>query len=238
MARGGRSLLALVMLAFAGVGSYYAWTGPDSPLAERVPLTVVATTSPTLPVETPATLPPEPVASEPVAPEPGSPAPAAVAVEPSMAPAVEAPRVEVTTSSPVVELEALPKRESPRPTEPSPRTVTVSEGDTLYSIAQAELGSGARWREIADANPGIDPGSLRVGDQLVLPRPLAGAPPSVERAEEIHVVAPGETLTSIARARWNDGARWRRLLEANESLLGGDPDRLRVGDRLVVPAVR
>ncbi|MBM4105579.1 MAG: LysM peptidoglycan-binding domain-containing protein [Phycisphaerae bacterium] len=233
MARGGRSLLALVMLAFAGVGSYYAWTGPDSPLAERVPLTVVATTSPTLPAESPASSPPEPVA-----PEPRSPAPAAVAVEPSMAPPVEAPPVEVTTSSPVVEVEALPKRESPQPTEPSPRIVTVSEGDTLYSIAQAELGSGARWREIADANPGIDPGSLRVGDRLVLPRPLAGGPPSIEIAEEIHVVAPGETLTSIARARWNDGARWRRLLEANESLLGGDPDRLRVGDRLVVPAVR
>ncbi len=39
---------------------------------------------------------------------------------------------------------------------PETREVEVAEGDTLYSIAQRELGSGARWPDIVNAN-GLDP---------------------------------------------------------------------------------
>lgn len=224
MARGGRSLLALLMLAFAGVGSYYAWTGPDSPLAERVPLTVVATTTtPPPPVEVPVTPSEAPVTAT-IAPEASV---VAVEVETDAPPLVE---VIVESSLPPAVDEVVPIAETPR-------VVVVREQDTLYSIALAELGSGARWQEIADANPRIDPARLRVGDRLVIPSSPVGTRRERTSAE-VHVVAAGETLTSIARALWNDGSKWRRLLEANEGLLQGDPDRLRVGDHLIVPAVR
>ncbi len=53
----------------------------------------------------------------------------------------------------------------------APRTYTVQKGDTLWSIAQRFLGDGKRWREIIDANPGMDPvpANLKVGQVITLP---------------------------------------------------------------------
>ena len=49
-------------------------------------------------------------------------------------------------------------------------THTVARGETLWRIAQARLGSGHRWRDLAAANPGVDPHRLAVGQTLVLPQ--------------------------------------------------------------------
>lgn len=49
------------------------------------------------------------------------------------------------------------------------RTVEVHSGDTLYEIAQRELGNGNRWQEIADLNGIRDPRRLAVGQVLRLP---------------------------------------------------------------------
>jgi hypothetical protein len=53
------------------------------------------------------------------------------------------------------------------------RVVTVRRGDTLSSIAEAELGAAARWTEIFHANRAQlrDPDELAVGMRLVLPKP-------------------------------------------------------------------
>ena len=49
------------------------------------------------------------------------------------------------------------------------RTYIVQRGDTLWSIANRELGDGQRWRDIRDANPTVDPDNLPVGTELRLP---------------------------------------------------------------------
>lgn len=46
----------------------------------------------------------------------------------------------------------------------------IKKGDNLYSIAQKELGSGKRVKEIMELNPGLNPQSLRVGDKIKLPK--------------------------------------------------------------------
>ncbi len=46
---------------------------------------------------------------------------------------------------------------------------TVQSGDVLSIIAQRELGSSKRWREIVDMNPGLDPNRLVVGAKIALP---------------------------------------------------------------------
>lgn len=46
---------------------------------------------------------------------------------------------------------------------------TVQSGDVLSKIAQRELGSAKRWREIVTLNPSVDPNRLAVGTKLVLP---------------------------------------------------------------------
>ena len=48
----------------------------------------------------------------------------------------------------------------------------------------------------------------------------------------IHVVQSGETLSGIARQKLGDAARWREIAALNP---GMDPDKLKVGQRLVLP---
>jgi hypothetical protein len=49
-------------------------------------------------------------------------------------------------------------------------TYTIRKGDTLWSIAEDELGNGARWTEIAALNPGTDPENLVPGTALKIPK--------------------------------------------------------------------
>ena len=69
----------------------------------------------------------------------------------------------------------------------------------------------------------FDPGAGAAGG-------LAEAVPN-DRFERVDT---GETLWSIARKWYGDGAWWRRVWYANR-LVVPDPDRLRVGQRLLVP---
>jgi nucleoid-associated protein YgaU len=48
-------------------------------------------------------------------------------------------------------------------------TYVVQKGDSLKSIAAKHLGSAKAWKQIVDANPGIDPTRLRIGQKLKLP---------------------------------------------------------------------
>ncbi|MBI5137928.1 MAG: LysM peptidoglycan-binding domain-containing protein [Nitrospirae bacterium] len=58
---------------------------------------------------------------------------------------------------------------------PEPHAHTVESGDTLWDLARAYLGSGARWTEIAAANPSLgDPHRIFPGQQLTIP-PAASA---------------------------------------------------------------
>ena len=49
-----------------------------------------------------------------------------------------------------------------------------------------------------------------------------------------HVVSKGETLYSLARLYYNDQRRWRDIYEANRGSIP-DPNRLRVGQELMIP---
>jgi nucleoid-associated protein YgaU len=49
-------------------------------------------------------------------------------------------------------------------------TYTVQAGDTtLAKIAEKELGSSKEWPKIVEANPGLDPRKLRIGQKLIIP---------------------------------------------------------------------
>ncbi|WP_423592856.1 transglycosylase family protein [Streptomyces sp. G5(2025)] len=50
----------------------------------------------------------------------------------------------------------------------------------------------------------------------------------------VHVVRSGETLSSIARQYGVVGG-WKALYKANRDVVGGNPDRIRVGTELVIP---
>ncbi len=55
------------------------------------------------------------------------------------------------------------------PATPASRTHTIQDGDTLWEISQAYYGNGARWEEIANANPGLNPRRLTIGQDIIIP---------------------------------------------------------------------
>ena len=95
-------------------------------------------------------------------------------------------------------------------------TVTVTEGDTYWGIAQAY--ENVMPNELAQANP-YDARAIPVGATLTVP------------TEDVvtHVVQPGNTLTEIAAAY--DGVSVDELLRLNPSI---DPYDLTIGSEVVV----
>ena len=45
----------------------------------------------------------------------------------------------------------------------------IKKGDSLWSIAQAKYGNGAKWKTIAAANPSVNPDKIQAGQTIVLP---------------------------------------------------------------------
>lgn len=136
------------------------------------------------------------------------------------------------------------------------RAYRVQPGDTLSEIAQRELGSARRWKDLVAANPGLDPAKLQVGKSIRIPgekanaagaspveasalaaRPSAGKP-AVGKAAEASTpsrtwkVKTGESLWKIAEQSLGDGKRWREIAALNPKL---NPDRLVLGQVLVLP---
>ncbi len=103
----------------------------------------------------------------------------------------------------------------PAPAEEAKRTVTARSGDTVYAIARRH---GVSVRALIDANRLGPPYRLRVGQELVLPRPRE------------HVVARGETLYGISRRYRVDMS----VLARANGLTA--PYRMEVGQKLKLPA--
>ena len=129
---------------------------------------------------------------------------------------------------------------------PAGADYTVKSGDTLEAIARAQLGDGQKWRSIVEMNPGLDPKALKVGQKLKMPAggtatakessaPTSGAANS---ATNTYTVQKGDTLVAIARKFYGGDSDWKRILDANTSVLKGDAAALRPGMKLTIPAKR
>ena len=125
-------------------------------------------------------------------------------------------------------------------------TYTVVDGESLWSIAEHELGDGARFAELARLNygrPQPDGGALtsthwiRAGWTLRLP--TGGAAPAA--AEHLRTVHSGDTLSGIARDEYGDPTAYTRIAQASRDIPqpGGahltDPDAIDVGWSLRIP---
>ena len=139
---------------------------------------------------------------------------------------------------------------TPTPSAPDPATGmvrhTVTPGDTLGTIANVYLGSPREWRRVWGANPELDdPDRLVAGQVLNVPVgkldvPVAEpadttAPGQDTPGKARHVIAPGDTLGTIAATYLGDSALWRTVWEANPWL--DSPDRIEVGQTLEIPLV-
>ncbi len=117
------------------------------------------------------------------------------------------------------------------------RTVSVQRGDSLWKLAQQNLGRGNRWHELLAVNPSIaDPNQIRAGAHLVLP---AAGSSSVAKDDGSNAattvkVRKGDTLWTLAKLNLGHSSAWPCLAAANPSLR--DPNRIYEGQSLQLPA--
>jgi LysM repeat protein len=151
---------------------------------------------------------------------------------------VETTNPPVTTSSPPVAVTA-PAVVEPLmpPAAPAGATeYTIVKGDILDSIAKKFHVS---LKALTDANPGIQPTKLKIGQQIHIPAPATPAAPTAAAAavvetpsaggEQMYTVKSGDNLTKIHE---QFGVSLKALRAAN----GLKTDRLSVGQKLKIPA--
>lgn len=51
-----------------------------------------------------------------------------------------------------------------------------------------------------------------------------------------YTVKSGDTLSGIAKQHLGDGNKWRAIYDANRQVIGDDPDLIKPGQQLVIPA--
>ncbi|MEU3735378.1 LysM peptidoglycan-binding domain-containing protein [Streptomyces sp. NPDC033538] len=140
---------------------------------------------------------------------------------------------------------------------------TVQAGESLWSIAEQELGDGERWRQIAALNEGhtMDDGQvfqsnsfLQAGWQLQMPsdhaftggdRTQLTAKTAADDEASVHVVTvdEGDNLSKIAQEELDDSNQWPDLFAASRGRPQPDglpaitdPDVIYAGQQITVPA--
>lgn len=130
-------------------------------------------------------------------------------------------------------------------TKPAGRTHVIRRGETLAKISEVAYGSQKHWTDIVKANPGLDPGKLKVGTTIVLPSidpaKSAQAPVTVEApapgvdAKTQYVIQPGDSLHKIAIKLYGREQMWEKIYELNKDSIGADPAKLKVKSVIKLP---
>jgi len=164
-----------------------------------------------------------------------TPAPAVKpAATPVSAPAAAAPKPVVTVVAAAKTAPAPVAKPAPAPAvQPAAAAAayTVADGDTLWSVAHR---LGVSPDRLAEANPGVDPRHLSIGQSLAVPAGgqavQVAARTDAPAAYRTYTVADGDNLWGVAR---HYDVTVGALTEANPGI---DPVRLRIGQQLRVPA--
>ncbi len=179
--------------------------------------------------------------------------PGRVAVAAPLSSAVQ-PAAVVATAA--VEDRSAPVSAPPVPSAPAPEAVTagtytVGPRDTWWSVAEAALDDGLRWREVRDLNVGhamadghvvqATDEQLVEGWQVLIPAAGPVTATSAQSPSNEVLVEPGDTLWHIAEHELGDPFQWPELYEANADVIQptgdalSDPDLIQPGWRLSIP---
>jgi len=122
----------------------------------------------------------------------------------------------------------------------------VRPGESLSEICHRYYGLVHLTDEFAEYNGIDDPDTVRAGHRLRVPprgelapglqaTPPPEAPPAPGPTYGSYRIAPGDSLSGIARRFLQSADRWRQLYELNQDVIG-DPNNIRAGTVIRVPA--
>lgn len=130
------------------------------------------------------------------------------------------------------------------PSRDSVKRHKVKSGDTLSEISIHYYGSARHWKALVEANPGVNPKNLMVGQELKVPVLPVSVPlrsvqfenpfPQKRDAVRFYNVKKGDTLVKIAEKMYGDGLDWRKIYAANRRSIP-DPKKLKIGTKLEIP---
>jgi LysM repeat protein len=137
---------------------------------------------------------------------------------------------------PVVDV-APPLPPPPPPDTPAPTGLTehtISKGESFYTLGKKY---GVGFKAIVDANPGVNPNRLKIGDKVKIPPPktpgaaaVNGAiAPTTDGAAKTYKVKSGDNLGKIGK---QFGVTPKQLRAANNLRT----DQIKVGQTLKIPA--
>ncbi|HXC87508.1 MAG TPA: LysM peptidoglycan-binding domain-containing protein [Candidatus Cybelea sp.] len=167
-------------------------------------------------------------------------APAAIRVSPMHPPVLSTlgqPNIFATPAAPVATVRPSKPQPAPGPaTTATQKTMRIRPGDSLWKLAQQNLGCGSCWPELMAVNPGIaDPNKISIGAELNLP--AAATATSTRHAAKTAVstikVRKGDTLWSLAKSNLGRASAWPCLAAANPSI--ANPNRVYESQELTVP---
>ena len=115
----------------------------------------------------------------------------------------------------------------PQPPVTGNNTYTVKAGDTLWDIAQSQLGNGSRYKEIMTLN-GLTSDVIQPGQVLKLP---TGNDNTGSGSESTYTVKAGDTLWDIAQSQLGNGSRYKEIIALN----GLTSDVIQPGQVLKLP---
>ena len=115
----------------------------------------------------------------------------------------------------------------PQPPVTGNNTYTVKAGDTLWDIAQSQLGNGSRYKEIMTLN-GLTRDVIQPGQVLKLP---TGNDNTGSGSVSTYTVKAGDTLWDIAQSQLGNGSLYKEIMALN----GLTSDVIQPGQVLKLP---
>ena len=159
--------------------------------------------------------------------------PASVAHEIPVAPVFASPEVVSLPAPGFVAPTTQPTLVAPMISNASaPRSIIVKYGDSLWKLAQINLGDGHRWHELAAINPAIvNPEHILAGTPINI---AATAPVAPTAPNDSNVtVHKGDSLWKIAQKKLGFGGFWGCIAKANPVIQ--DANLIYTGQILAVP---
>ena len=124
----------------------------------------------------------------------------------------------------------IPQAAPPVPSCPDGFLYTIRAGDTIYNLGRK---FNVPVQDIINANPGIDPDNLQIGQVICIPDaapPMPPMPPMPPCPNGFYyIINPGDTLFSISQ-KFNVPVQ--NIMNANPGI---DPNNLQIGQIICIP---